>query len=313
MLAASLTLSLLAFAATLDAPSMALSPSSPSLAQDEGEPAPPPPPDTLGDAPPAAEDSVADDSVGEDMGAPPPSPPPAPGVTPPAGARVVEPEADAKGPRARMKERRRQRQAEADGLDPLLTTAAQIGAGTLTCGLCALGACGVSTIGGFTLATLGVAAIPFVGILASGALDAFLCGTVGATVGGVEAFTGNLFGQEEGSLLWPVLAGAGVGVGASAVFTGVSLTVAALNLSTPPPTRAPGETSDLNQLLAATNPVALVLNLVALGVCVAGCAAIPIVPAIVYSMTAEPKGTTTAALQPPVMPSPNPARTAMAY
>ncbi len=241
--------------------------------------------------------------------------PPAGDVTLPEGAREVPPKEEASGPRARMRERRKQREADAEGLDPILTTALQVGAGVGTCGVCTLGYCGLSlVIGGPLGLVLTPLGLPLVTALVTGAIDAALCGAVGLSVGSVQALVGNQLGSEEGSLLWPALAGAGIGVGASAVGTLVSL---ALPLTGYEPLELkPGDTSvALDDLVAVSNPAALALQALTLGACVLGCVAMPIVPVLVYSLVAEPKATLrgTASELESGAPAPSPSRMAMAY
>lgn len=303
MLTASLAVSLLALSASLDLPLLPLDPPSAALAQ-EGDAPPPPPPGV--DAPPAVDEPPPAPPTGVEE-----APPPPPALTPPDGARVAPAEPDSAGPRARMNERRKKKQAKDDGLDPMLTTAVQIGVGTLTCGVCSLASCGAAFGIGLLTLPLASLAIPLLVTAITSVRDLILCSAVGATVGGVEGLTGNLIGQEEADLLWPTLAGAGIGAGVGGTFLIANFILAAMNLGSPPPP-SPGQTPNPTQLLTS-NPIASAVSLGACGVCVVGCLALPIVPAVVYSMTAQPKAesASVALLEQP--PTQDTSRTAMAY
>lgn len=244
-----------------------------------GDPPPPPPP------PEVSEDGRLHESLEDAFEDPAPPPPDA--VVPPAAAvdpspaleEDDEPVEDEEPARPKRKRRRSSDEEGAGGLDPLLTGAAQVGVGAVTGLVCCAGATGLTCV--TTALTAPLAAIPFLGTLISGIVTLGACTSTGAAVGGVEAVVGNLIGSEEASILWPAAAGAGVGAAYGAVALVLGLAQAALTNSTG--TLLPNET------LAVTGPIGFALSLLTLGLCAATCVAIPVVPAVVYAMTAEPK------------------------
>lgn len=224
---------------------------------------------------------------GFDTEAPPPPPPPdedlkqAPPPDVEGDGVYEEPE--------ESQERRRKRGDESEGLDPMLTGAAQIGAGVATCAVCGLAGTGISCV--VSLLTLPLAAIPFLGTLVSGALGLTLCSATGGAVGAVEAAVGNLIGEEEAGYFWPMAAGAGVGAAYASLSLVIALVQTALGVAsgtaTPP---LPGTPTGPNPLAAATTPLSVVFGLATIGLCTVACLATPIVPAVVYGMVAVPKG-----------------------
>lgn len=231
-------------------------------------------------------------------------------LAPEAAVTAVEGEGTVEETQSRR--RRARRQPRSEGLDPMLTRAAQVGVGVGTCAICGGLSCLTSTGVGFVLTPLLV--VPLLSTFVIGGLEVLLCGATGAAVGGAETLTGNWLGREEADFLWPVLAGAGVGAGSSALLLGVNVASYALNLGADAPTLEPGAPVDPNAVLAATNPLAAALSLAALGVCTAGCIAIPVVPVLVYGLVAEPKAAEGVRVDGQESPLPKAAvRTAMAY
>lgn len=155
------------------------------------------------------------------------------------------------------------------GMDPLLTTAAQIGAG-----------CGVALL----MAPCFV--LPYVNFCTG----PIACLVAPAAIGSVETLVGDLLGQNRGALLWPVLAGYGgelLGLGVYTVAVVVTGLLAGGGIAglTTVLSRDPNPSVLIPALLASYGVVILGAAVGAL----AGGTLCATAPALAYMFTSEPK------------------------
>lgn len=246
-----------------------------------------------GDPPPPFEEGFEDDAppripnadrLAPDEGADLEEPAPAEEPTveeppPPALSNVLAPD-ELEPERSPARERRGDRDGEASGMDPFLLGAVQVGTGVAVCTACGVGSMCVSCL------LTPLAAIPFVGTLVGGVL----CAGTGAAIGGAETLVGNLFGEEDVSFLWPVLAGAGVGAAYGVLSLGLGAATFALGGSIGE-TEIPGlpDNVSLPDLPTVGGVLGVVLTVLNVGLCVGTCVALPVVPAIVYALVSEPE------------------------
>ena len=153
-----------------------------------------------------------------------------------------------------------------EGLEPLPTAAVQLGAG--------VGACCVGSVIG-TVPCLGLSLIPIAGPV----LGPVACALIsGGSIGGVEAYVGDAFGQQRAPALWPIIAGVAPMLATAAVF-GAYDVFATANIS---PTSSAAQQQDF--INRSQGAVVAVLAVVSIAPVVAVA-----LPAALYAATAVDK------------------------
>jgi hypothetical protein len=215
-----------------------------------------PPPDALGEAPPAAE-----------------APAEAPAVEAPPLVELAPAEA-AETP---APDRRPPAPPPPSGIDPVGVAAIQIGVGA---GACCAGCCIAAPVA--LGLSLGVGLIPVVGTLVPGlAADAI----IGTTIGVAETWAGDALGKERAPLIWPVVASVGL-LASGTVFSAA----AALIEPRPLVDLTSIDPSDPVALAAAFGAAGGgILTTAASYYSLFACAGAVVLPAVVYAITATEK------------------------
>lgn len=259
-----------------------------------------------------------EDRLEEDFGDPPPPPPlelddEESGGGPVGEAPVLPPPVVEDSPaRPDSGEQDRQRTKPDDGddakMNPMVTRAAQYGAGLGTLALCTTGGltglcCGLACLSGplFSLAF----SMPLLSPCLIAASYVAIGGAAGAAAGAAEGALGQVLSEEEEGILWPTVATAGAGAGVMALIGGASLASAILS-----PTFAAGP-SPINANLQT--PVACLFSGLQLALCGAFCVGVPLVGVLTYGATAQPAASAETDREVMLKAAPSVAVTAMAF
>lgn len=256
------------------------------LEEDFGDP-PPPPPLELDD----------EESEGGPVGEAPVLPPP-----------VVEDSPSRPDSDRQDRERSGPRDGDDSEMDPMVTRAAQYGAGLGTLALCTGGGvggicCGLLCLSG-PISSVAFS-LPLLAPCLMAASYVALGGAAGAAAGAVEGVLGQVLSEEEEGILWPTVATAGAGAGVMALIGGASLASAVFSptfTTTPSPINANVQT-----------PVACLFTGLSFALCGAYCVGVPLVGVLTYGATARPAAPEQTDREVMLKPAASVAVTAMAF